>query len=86
MPTATLRRVGGSVMVAVPPDYLAQAGLGPDAVVTWEIDGDRLVMQPRVSRPRYTLAELLAQSVKSGRRDKADRDWSGGGPVGRELI
>ena len=42
VPTATLRRVGGSVMVAVPPDYLARTGLGPDEVVTWEIDGNQL--------------------------------------------
>jgi antitoxin component of MazEF toxin-antitoxin module len=51
MPTATLRRVGGSVMVAVPRDYLTQTGLGPNGVVAWEI-GNRLVMHPTTVRPR----------------------------------
>ena len=50
MPTATLRRVGGSVMVAVPPDYLTQTGLGPNEVVAWEIEGNRLVMHPTTSQ------------------------------------
>jgi antitoxin ChpS len=86
MPRATLRRVGGSVMVAVPPDYLARTGLGPDQTVTWEIEGSRLVMKPARSRPRYTLAELLAQCDRRGRRSRLDRDWTTGEPAGRELI
>jgi antitoxin ChpS len=86
MPTATLRRVGGSVMVAVPPDYLARTGLGPDEVVAWEIDGDRLVMHPTAVRPRYSLAVLLAQCDGKQRRTKTDRGWITGEAVGRELI
>ena len=73
-------------MVAVPPDYLAQAGLGPNAVVTWEIADNGLVMRPKTSRPRYTLAELLAQCDRKKRRAKTERAWTAGGPVGRELI
>ena len=86
MPTATLRRVGGSVMVAVPPDYLARTGLGPDEVVAWEIDGNRLVMHPTAVRPRYTLTELLVQCGGKQRRASSDRDWTAGRAVGRELI
>ena len=86
MPTATLRRVGGSVMVAVPPDYLARTGLGPDEVVTWEIDGNQLVMRPTVARPHYTLAELLAQCDRTKPRSRRDREWTTGVSVGRELI
>jgi antitoxin ChpS len=86
MPTATPRRVGGSVMVAVPPDHLTRTGLGPDEVVTWEIDGNRLVMFPTTIPPRYTLAGLLAQCDRSGRRTKTDRDWTVGRAAGRELI
>ena len=87
MPTATLRRVGGSVMVAVPPDYLKHTGLGPNEVVAWEIEGNRLVMHPTTTvRPRYTLAELLAQCDRTKRRSQSDRDWTSGRAVGRELI
>ncbi len=86
MPTATLRRVGGSIMVAIPRDYLTQTGLGPEAVVTWEIEGNGLVMRPTAVRPRYTLAELLAQCDTSKRRSKADQEWTTSPPIGRELI
>jgi antitoxin ChpS len=86
MPTANLRRVGGSVMVAVPPAYLEHTGLGPNAPVAWEIEGDRLIMRPAATRPRYTLAELLAQCDQRKRRPRSDADWTSGGPVGRELI
>ncbi len=86
MPTATLRRVGGSVMVALPPDYLTRTGLGPSQVIAWEIDGNHLVMRPATVRPRYTLAELLAQCDRKKRRAKSDRQWTAGHAVGRELI
>ena len=86
MPTATLRRVGGSVMVAVPRDYLAPTGLGPEAVVTWEIEGNGLVTPPSMPRPPYTLAELLAQCDTSKRRSKSDDEWTTGPAVGREVV
>jgi len=86
MPTATLRRVGGSIMVAVPPDYLARTGLGPDRLVTWAIEGNNLVMHPDGGRPRYTLAELLTQCDSSKPRPRSDRAWTTSGPKGRELI
>ncbi len=86
MATANFRRVGGSVMVAVPPAYLERTGLSPNASVVWEIEGDRLVMRPALARPRYTLAELLAQCDRRKRRPKSDAEWTASGPVGRELI
>jgi antitoxin ChpS len=86
MATATLRRVGGSVMVAVPPDYLARTGLGPDKTVTWVIDGSSLVLRPAAARLRYTLAELLAECEKSKPRRRSDSEWTAGRAVGRELI
>ena len=86
MPTSTLRRVGGSVMVAVPPGYLARTGLGADKVVSWEIEGNSLIMRPQGGRPRYTLAELLDQCDRSRPRPRSDRPWTAGGPKGRELI
>ena len=55
-------------------------------IVAWEIEGNCLVMRPKSARPRYTLAELLAQCDRTRRRDRSDRDWTDSPPVGRELI
>ena len=70
MPTATLRRVGGSVMVAVPPDYLARTGLGPDEVATWEIDGNQLVIarrrHGRTTRSRNYWRSAIGPSLVRG--------------------
>ena len=61
MHTTTLRKVGGSVMLAVPPAILDLLHLKSGASVNVSVEGDRLVVEPQ-SRPRYTLAELLAAS------------------------
>jgi antitoxin ChpS len=73
-------------MVAVPSEYLKRTGLGPNAPVAWEIEGDRLIMRPASVRPHYTLAELLAQCDRRKRRPRSDAGWTAGAPVGRELI
>ena len=84
---ARLRKVGGSVMVAIPPDVLAELKLKPDAHVNLSVKAGRLVIDPKgKSRPRYTLAELLAQCRPSRRRTKEEQDWLSSPPVGRELI
>jgi hypothetical protein len=44
-----------------------------------------LVIRPR-TRPRYTLAELLAKSRPNALKpSRKDREWLSGGPVGREA-
>ncbi len=86
MPTSTLRKVGGSVMVAVPPTYLEQTGLGPRGTLVWTIEGDKLVLQPSKSRPRYSLNELLAQCDPAAEPPTPDRSWTDGPPAGGELM
>ncbi len=92
MHTTNLRKVGGSVMLAVPPALLDVLQLQPGAKVGIAVESGRLVVQPR-KRPRYTLNELLAQcnptrrtKQSSRRRPKEDREWLYSKPVGRELI
>jgi antitoxin ChpS len=93
MHTTNLRKVGGSIMLAVPPALLNVLQLQPGAKVGIAIESGRLVVQPR-TRPRYTLDELLAQcnptvrrsKQSSRRRSKEDREWLNSKPVGRELI
>ena len=61
MHTTKLRKVGGSVMLAVPPAILELLHLKSGATVSVAVEGGRLVVEPQ-ARPRYTMAELLAAS------------------------
>jgi antitoxin ChpS len=85
MHTTNLRKVGGSIMLAVPPSLLDILRLRPGARVGIAIEGGRLVVEPQ-KRPRYTLAELLAQCDPKARRSKEERDWLNSKSVGGELI
>ena len=83
--TANLRKVGGSVMLAVPPALLDILQLPPGARVGIPVEKGRLVVEPQ-RRRRYTLNELLAQCDPKVRRSKAEREWLDSKPVGGELI
>jgi antitoxin ChpS len=85
MHTTNLRKVGGSIMLAVPPALLDVLRLQPGAKVGIAIESGRLVVDPQ-PRPRYTLNELLSQCNPQARRTKEEREWLDGKPVGRELI
>jgi antitoxin ChpS len=85
MYTTNLRKVGGSVMLVVPPALLDILHLRPGAKVGLAVQGGRLVVQPQ-QRPRYTLEELLAQCNPKAPRGKEDREWLDSKAVGGELI
>jgi Growth regulator len=83
--TTNLRKVGGSVMLAVPPALLDMLHLQPGATVGIAVENGRLIVQPK-QRRRYTLDELLAQCNLKARRSKEEREWLDSKPVGGELI
>ena len=85
MHTTNLRRVGGSVMLAVPPALLDILNLQPGAKVGIAVESGRLVVEPR-QRPRYTLAELLAQCDPKAPRAKEEREWLDSRPAGGEIL
>lgn len=85
MHTTNLRKVGGSIMLAVPPAILELLHLGAGATVGVSVDGGRLVVEPQPRR-RYTLAELLAASDYSQPQPPEEREWVDAPAVGRELI
>jgi antitoxin ChpS len=84
MHTTSLRKVGGSVMLAVPPAFLDQLDLKAGAIVGLVVDRGCLVVDPK-PRPRYTLTELLAASDYSQPQSSADREWVDAPAVGGEL-
>lgn len=85
MHTTTLREVGGSVMLSVPPAILDLLSLAVGAEVDIGVENGRMVVEPR-KRPTYTLAELLAQSEETDAPSAEDRAWLDAKPVGRELL
>ena len=80
-----LRKVGGSIMLAVPPVILDLLHLHAGATVVLAVDHGRIVVEP-TQRPHYTLDALLAQCEASAEISVEDRDWLDSKPVGSELL
>lgn len=85
MLTTYLRKVGGSVMLTMPPALLDLLNLKAGSAVGIFMEGDRLVVEA-VMRPRYSLTELLDASDYAASPVPEDRDWLDDGPSGGELI
>ena len=84
MHMTNLRKVGGSVMMAVPPALLDLLHLQAGATVGMTVDHGRLVVEARPRR-RYSLDELLARCDASAEPTAEDREWLDAKPVGSEL-
>ena len=85
MHTTSLRKVGGSIMMVVPPAILDMLQMKAGTIVRVDVDHGRLVVEPQL-RPRYTLNELLAQCDASASISAEDQAWLDARPVGSELL
>ncbi len=85
MHITNLRKVGGSVMLAVPPAILELLSLKAGATVGVAVEDGRLVVEPK-PRPRYTMAELLAASDFAAPQPAEAREWVDAPAVGREPL
>lgn len=85
MHSTSLRKVGGSIMLAVPPALLDVLHLAPGSKVGLAVENGRLVVEPQ-ARPHYTLTELLAQCDASAALTQEDREWLDAKSVGNELL
>lgn len=85
MHSTNLRKVGGSIMLAVPPALLNALDLHVGSKVGIGIEDGRIVVHKNL-RPKYTLDELLEQSDEDLPIDAEDHLWLDGDPVGKELI
>ncbi len=83
--TTRLRKVGGSVMLAIPPALLDALDLTPDAPVNMTVKSGKLLVEARLA-PRYTLEELLAQCGTRKRSTAEERAWMNAPSAGREVI
>ncbi len=85
MHTTNLRKVGGSIMLVVPPALLNLLNVGAGTTVAIAVDNGRLVIEPKTC-PRYSLDELLAQCDQNASLSEEDRSWLDARPVGNELL
>lgn len=85
MHTTNLRRVGGSIMLAVPPAVLEILHLQAGAAVDLSVQDGRLVIEAK-QRNRYSLHDLLAQCDARAPLPATDAAWTASAPVGNELI
>ena len=85
MYTANLRKVGGSVMLAVPPAILEMLRMESGSSVSMAVESGRLIIEPNV-RKKYSLQELLAQCDASAPLSGEDSVWTGSSSTGRELL
>ena len=85
MHKTNLRKVGGSVMVAVPPAILEMLHVAAGSEVGMSVEDGRLVVSPS-PRPRYRLEELLARCDANATPSAEDREWLESGPAGGELL
>lgn len=90
MHATTFRKVGGSVMMAVPPAILEALNIKPGDAGTIDTQNGQIIAAPvkRAPRGRRTVAQLLAginpQDVAEWRESIADDLTSE--PVGKEII
>lgn len=85
MHITNLRKVGGSVMLAVPPAILELLDLSVGMPVSIAVEDGRLIVASR-PRPRYTLADLLERCEPDGEISAEDSDWVSTGLAGEELL
>ena len=83
--TTNLRKVGGSVMLAVPPAILDLLHLAAGAPVDMEVANGKIIIeaQPKL---RYSLDELLAKCDASAPISVEDKEWLDAPASGREVI
>jgi antitoxin ChpS len=81
----TLRTVGGSIAMTIPKAIVDELGLKANAKVELSVENGRLVVHAN-KRPKYKLADLLAQCDPNAERTAEELEWLNAPSVGNEII
>ena len=84
MHTTNLRKVGGSIMLAIPPAVLEILNLQSGTTVGVAVHDGKLIIEAQ-SKPQYSLDELLAQCDLNAPITEDDQAWLDIKSVGNEL-
>lgn len=82
MHTVSLRKVGGSTMLAIPPALIQSLNLGQQVNIS--ASNGRLIIEP--VKPKYNLEDLLTQCDKNAPLDTECQSWLDSPTVGQELL
>lgn len=74
---AQVQKWGNSLALRIPKSFAAETGLATSSDVDLTIEDGRLVVTP-LSKPRYTLDDLLARVTPENRHDEVDTGPSAG--------
>lgn len=85
MSAATLRSVGGSVVLAIPKKILELVHLQVGSQVNFDVQQGRLIVIPQ-KKKRYTLSELVAQCDSSLPLTEEEQEWLNAPAVGLECA
>lgn len=85
MAISNLRKLGGSVVLSIPPALLGLLNLKAGEKVELDVENGSLVVRPK-RKPRYTMEELLAVSEYPAVPDAESREWAAGEAVGKEIL
>lgn len=80
-----LRKVGGSVMLAVSPVFLKELKIACGSTVDVALRDGQLIVRP-IAKRKYELADLLAQCDPKAKMPSEDRQWSDSAPIGNEIL
>jgi antitoxin MazE len=79
--TIYIKKWGNSSAVRIPADVMAAAKMSLDDPVTIREEDGKIILEPEVKRPRYTLKELVDGITDENIHEETN--W--GPPVGREF-
>lgn len=80
-----LKRIGGSIMLAVPPALLETLGIGSGTTVSLTVKNGSILVRP-CRKPHYTLADLIAKCDANAEPPSPDETWLNASPVGKEIL
>jgi antitoxin ChpS len=87
MEVLTIRKVGGSLMVALPKAAAEQLGLQDKQRIAFEVRKGTIVLDPRAYvRPKYKLADLIAQCDPDAPVPEEAKEWLDAPSVGSEIV
>ena len=81
----TLRNIGNSKGAVIPAQLLKELGLNLGDKLDAKAENGSLVITPKPTKPKYTLAELLAQCDESAPMPETLKEWDNTQTVGNEL-
>ena len=81
----SLRNIGNSKGVVFPAQLLKELNINLGDKLDAKTENGSIIITPKSTKPKYTLAELLAQCDESAPMPEALIEWDNTQPIGNEM-